>query len=159
MRPSVYIETSVLSALVDRRSEPASQVQHRATEEWWARQRRHFELYYSEAVEFELAQADFPGQGKALAHLDEMNLLPITEEIRGVARTYQEHLLMPSADMGDAIHLAAACVHELDYLMTWNCKHLANTNKIRHIRVINMRLGLLTPELLTPMMLIAEEET
>jgi predicted nucleic acid-binding protein len=159
MRPSVYVETSVLSALVDQRAVPVSQVQHQTTREWWAKQRRHFDLFYSEAVLIELTRADFPGRSEALACLDEMNLLPITEEIRGVARTYQEHLVMPGPEVGDAVHLAAACVHELDYLLTWNCQHLANTNKIRHIRVINMRLGLLTPELLTPAMLIAEEET
>ena len=121
------------------------------------RQRPHFDLYYSLAVVAELNRAEFPGREAALARLEEMAVLPITPEVDGVAEAYRQHLVMPGGAMGDAVHLAVACVHEVDYLVTWNCSHIANTNKIRHIHTINMRLGLLTPMLLTPEMLVAEE--
>ncbi len=64
---------------------------------------------------------------------------------------------MPRNDPADALHLAFACVYEMDYLLTWNCKHLANTEKLRHIQVVNARLGLITPFLLTPPMLKSSE--
>ena len=157
MKPSVYVETSVVSAYDDPRDDPVSQAQRIITTEWWEQQRPFFDLYYSQAVVAELKRVDFPGQDKAISLLDEMDLLPISAEVEGVAETYRRHFVMPAEDIGDAVHLAIACVHEVDYLLTWNCRHLANTNKIRHIRTINMRLGLCTPELLTPEMLIGEE--
>ncbi|MCD4699692.1 MAG: type II toxin-antitoxin system VapC family toxin [Phycisphaerae bacterium] len=158
MKPSVYIETSVVSAIDDSRDDPISQAQSLITKDWWENQRRHFDLYYSQAVVAELNRIEFPGQRAALSLLDEMMLLPITPDVDGVAEAYRQHLVMPSGEMGDAVHLAVACVHEVDYLLTWNCRHIANTNKIQHIRVINMRLGLLTPVMLTPEMLVGEEK-
>lgn len=157
MKPSVYIETSVVSAAVDLRDDPITQAQHLITVDWWTRQAPRFDLFYSEAVEIELLRFPFPGQQAALALLKDMTPLPLTPAIDGVAETYRLHLVMPNEPLGDAVHLAVACVHEVDYLLTWNCRHIANTNKIRHIQAINMRLGLLTPTLLTPEMLVAEE--
>ncbi len=154
----MYIETSVVSAIDDPRDDPISQAQRLITRDWWENQRQYFDLYYSQAVVAELNRIEFPGQKAALSLLDEMMLLPITHEVSGVAEAYRQHLVMPSGEMGDAVHLAVACVHVVDYLLTWNCKHIANTNKIQHIRVINMRLGLLTPTMLTPEMLAGEEK-
>ena len=159
MKPAVYIETSVVSAYGDPSDHPVSQAQRILTVEWWQQQRSHFVLYYSQAVVAELTRVAFPGRAEALALLDDMSMLPITPAVEGVAEAYQRHLVMPSGEMGDAVHLAVACVHEVDYLLTWKCRHLANTNKIKHIRTINMRLGLCTPELLTPEMLVGEEGT
>jgi hypothetical protein len=124
MKPSVYIETSVLSALVDRRDDPVSESQRIITRDWWATQRRHYRLFSSQFLMMELEKAEFPGQAEALML---------------------------------AAHLAIACLNEVDYLLTWNCRHLANPNKIRHIQVVNMRMGLLTPILVTPQMLWVEE--
>jgi hypothetical protein len=63
---------------------------------------------------------------------------------------------MPADARGDAAHLAMASLHGIDFLLTWNCKHLANANKTGHIRVINQRLGLHVPVLSTPMTLVPE---
>jgi hypothetical protein len=65
---------------------------------------------------------------------------------------------MPKSLLGDAIHLAYASFYRIDFLLTWNCNHLANANKKRHIQVLNDRLGLFTPEIITPMELFEEEE-
>jgi predicted nucleic acid-binding protein len=158
MKPSVYIETSVISALVDERSDPASKSQRLLTQRWWDRESPGFELFYGAAVLVELERSPFPGQKKALAVLEKMEFLPFTDEINGVASVYQKHLLMPQGTYGDAVHLATACIYKMDYLLTWNCRHLANTNKIQHIQTINLRLGLVSPVLLTPEMLVASEE-
>jgi len=63
---------------------------------------------------------------------------------------------MPREQEGDAAHLAYASYHGIDYLLTWNCKHLANANKFEHIRMVNTKLGLLTPKIVTPMQLFEE---
>lgn len=64
---------------------------------------------------------------------------------------------MPGDALGDAAHLALASVHAVDYLLTWNCKHLANANKTQHLRVLNARLGLHVPILTTPLTLVPED--
>jgi len=143
---------------VDEREDPVSRTQRLYTAQWWAEQAASFDLYYGQPVVVELERQEFPNRAGALALLNDMILLPITREVEGVAETYQEHLVMPRGAMGDAVHLALACVHEVDYVLTWNCKHPANVNKIRHITTINRRLGLLTPEILTPRMLTVEDE-
>ena len=61
---------------------------------------------------------------------------------------------MPQDVLGDALHLALASYHKCDYLLTWNCKHLANPNKFKHMRIVNTSLGLYTPEITTPNQLI-----
>ena len=157
MKPSVYIETSVLSALVDDRQDPVSKAQRVITQDWWDTQRRNYRLFSSEFLIMELKAAEFPGQAAALARTKELILFPATPETEGLAQVYQDQLVMPQGDVGDAAHLAVACLNEVDYLLTWNCKHLANPRKIRHIQVVNMRMGLLTPILITPQMLWVEE--
>ncbi len=63
---------------------------------------------------------------------------------------------MPQDQKGDAIHLAYAPFYKIDFLLTWNCNHLANANKKRHIKIINARLDLFTPEIITPLELFTE---
>jgi len=65
---------------------------------------------------------------------------------------------MPAGAVGDAAHLAMASVHSIDFVLTWNCKHLANANKIRHIGMVNQRLGLSVPVLTTPLTLIEDDQ-
>jgi len=64
---------------------------------------------------------------------------------------YLANHLMPRERLGDALHLALASYHKCDFLLTWNCTHIANANKFEHIRIINTRLGLFVPALVTPM--------
>ena len=85
-------------------------------------------------------------------------LLPAMAAIDGIVQSYVEHKLMPQDPAGDALHLALASFHACDYLVTWNCRHLANANKFGHIREINRMLGLKSPDLVTPQELLAENE-
>jgi len=61
---------------------------------------------------------------------------------------------MPTDPAGDALHLALASYHKCDFLVTWNCRHLANANKFGHIRRVNTMLGLFVPTLVTPLGLL-----
>ena len=75
-----------------------------------------------------------------------------------IVQAYIAHQLMPSDPLGDALHLAIASYHRCDFLVTWNCKHLANANKFGHIRRVNGILGLSVPTLVTPLELLGEEQ-
>ena len=88
---------------------------------------------------------------------EKIELLPHSTEVNKVAEIYVANLLMPQKLEGDAFHLAYASIYKMDFLLTWNCNHLANANKQQHIRIINARLELATPEIITPMQLFREE--
>jgi hypothetical protein len=156
-KKSVYVETSVLSAYVDERDDIASRFQRRETIHWWRQERDRFVAFCSELVLAELERGFFPGQRRAVTMAKSLLFLPVTDAVVGVGKYYVEHHVMPRSDIGDAYHLALACVHEVDYLLTWNCKHLANASKIERVQTLNLRLGLATPALLTPPMLIQEK--
>lgn len=157
MAKSVYIETTIPGAYFEEREDVVSKFQRYATRRWWDDLRHEHELFTSEAVIAELQQPQFVFSKQAIDLMADVPRLPLSDEIRGVVSVYLEHQLMPKGDAGDAFHLAFASVHELDYLLTWNCRHLANPRKVTHITVINRRLGLLTPTILTPQMLAAGE--
>ena len=80
--------------------------------------------------------------------------LEINDDIRDIVEVYLKHYLMPKNELGDALHLAIASFHKMDYILTWNCNHLANANKRKHIRTINEILRIHTPEILTPLELM-----
>jgi len=84
-------------------------------------------------------------------------LLPIAGDLEQVVEFYIDNYVMPQTLIGDAVHLAYASYYDIEYLLTWNCNHLANANKRKHIRIINGRLGLSTPEIITPLELFKEE--
>jgi len=90
--------------------------------------------------------------------LNQVTLLKINKEIIEIAKIYIDHLVMPSDPNGDALHLAIACYHKMDVLLTWNCKHIANANKLDHIRRVNFQIGLPTPALATPLNMLEDEE-
>lgn len=105
----------------------------------------------------ELHGGNYPGQSEALELAGSLQSLEITDEVLAIAESYIRHRLMPEPTSGDALHLAIASVNEVDYLLTWNIRHLANPNKLEHLGIINRRLGLLLPAIVTPENLWAEE--
>jgi len=150
MAKTVYIETTVPSAYVSHRVDPGSIYRRTVTRQWWEQQTGGHELVTSEATLAELSAADYPGRQEAMALLEGLPLLEITDEAVAIAELYVRHRLMPTPASGDALHLALASLHEVDYLLTWNVRHLANPNKLDHMTVINRRLGLLTPRVVSP---------
>ncbi|MBT8419980.1 MAG: hypothetical protein KJO08_03870, partial [Gammaproteobacteria bacterium] len=85
------------------------------------------------------------------------SLSPI-EDLDHIVEVYVANYVMPKSLTGDAAHLAYASYYNVKYLLTWNCNHLANANKRGHIQIINARLGLSTPEIVTPLQLFKEEK-
>ena len=125
------------------RSRRAVQAAQQWTRQWWDKHRRDFELFTSVAVLNELQSEDYPEQKqeKCLALLAELSLVPVEPEVIDIVQVYIEHKVMPRDPAGDALHLALASYHKCDFLLTWNCQHLANANKFGHIRRVNTLLG------------------
>lgn len=124
------------------------------TRDWWDNRRQSYLLVTSEAVLDELTRGDYPNKEKALHLINEVPLLEIDDPVTEIVEAYVLHKVMPQNPLGDALHLALASYYKCDFLMTWNCKHLANANKFDHIRRINMLLGLYVPKLVTPLELL-----
>lgn len=157
MKATVYIDTTIPSYYVDTR--PSLMVHIERTIEWWDRERENYEVFASAFVVRELEEGLFPNQGEALALLKEIPLLTPNAIIEETVARYLENYLMPLSDERDAIHLAFASYYRMDYLLTWNCSHLANVNKRSHIAYINRKLGLFTPVIVTPLELRLPERS
>ncbi len=152
--PKVYIETTIPSFYYEVRTEPEMVARRLWTRQWWDEQRLAFDLLTSDAVVDELERGDHPVREEALSLIEPLELLPVESEVVEVATAYIQHRLMPNDPLGDALHLALASYHKCDFLLTWNCRHLANANKFGHIRRINTILGLFVPTLVTPLELL-----
>jgi hypothetical protein len=105
----------------------------------------------SPAVIDELASGPPEYSANWLALVRDIPLLTVDEAIADVVRAYIQHKVMPVDPAGDALHLALASFNKCDFLVTWNCRHLANANKFGHIRRVNAMLGLFIPTLTTPL--------
>lgn len=129
------------------------------TREWWDNHRHKFRLVTSDPVFDELERADHPCKNEKIELIRNIDLLPIGEGIAEIVEVYLERYVMPRDPTGDALHLALASYFKCDALLTWNCQHLANVNKIGHIRRVNTLMGLHVPMLVTPLELLGEDCT
>jgi len=152
---SVYIETTIPSYLTARRSHQEPMASHqRITQKWWALERMRFRLYSSIAVRAEVSKGDPKAAARRLKAMAGISELDVTAEVQPLADSIVHLLQLPPKAEMDAIHVAFAIVHRMDYLLTWNCTHLANATLQKalfefctyhhlHMPVIS------TPELLT----------
>lgn len=147
----VYVETSFFSVCVTTRSNPLDIGRREASNRWWAEQAGNFDLFISAEVARELDAPGFVQRERGLAMLDGLTALALTSTVYGFADVLVRERVMPGpAVAGDAVHVAAAAVHRMDYILTWNIRHLANPNKRTHLAVVCMRAGLMAPQLVTP---------
>ena len=153
-KKSVYLDTSVISYLVDERVVMKSFTE--ITSLWWKTQQIHYAVLISPDVIAELQKGNYPNKSKALEYALSIELIERKKEIIDIASVYIANLLMPKDLLGDAMHLAYSSYYKIDFLLTWNCKHLANANKKEHIRILNSRLNLFVPEIITPMELFID---
>lgn len=156
MTSTVYIETTIPSFFYSVRTEPQMVVVRDWTREWWRSERQNYVLLSSVVVLEELGRGEHANKEEKIELLDGVGLLEVTNETDEIVEVYLRNKLMPRDLAGDARHLAVASFHKCDYLLTWNCRHLANANKFAHMRRINTMLGLPTPQLVTPLELISE---
>lgn len=153
---TVYIETTIPSFYHETRQEPEMVARRHWTRRWWDQCASSYDLVTSEGVVAELQEGEYETQSAAVALVADLPRLEVVDDIADIIDVYLANHLMPKERLGDALHLALASYHKCDFLLTWNCAHLANANKFEHIRIINTRLGLFVPALVTPMELCEE---
>ncbi len=123
----VYLETSFVSYLASRLSRDLIVAGHQQlTQTWWEKRRESFELYASQQVIDEAGAGDQEAAQKRLVLLREVPLLDLNEEAVALADELVKAGPFPQTAAGDAVHVAVATVHGMDYLLTWNCRHIAN---------------------------------
>jgi predicted nucleic acid-binding protein len=158
MMPKVYIETSIPSFYHEGRTEPEMVARRQWTRQWWDETVGAYQRLTSVATLDELRRGDQPHKQEAVELVSALPLLAVEEAVFEIVEAYIRHRLMPADPVGDALHLAVASFHRCDFLLTWNCRHLANANKFGHIRRINTMLGLYVPSLVTPLELLGGQE-
>ena len=155
MPPTVYIETSVIGYLTMRLSHDlVTAAAQTVTRDWWETRRAGFDLVASEVVREEIAVGDADAAMDRLAILAGLRLLDITDEIGVLAdRLLAEGPLPPRAQY-DALHIATSAIHGVDYLLTWNCKHIANAAMRPSIERLCRLAGYEPPIMCTPQELL-----
>ena len=123
---TVYVETTIVSYLTARRSRDVVLAAHQAlTRDWW-RGRTAYQLRVSQLVIDEAAVGDPVLRARRLRALQEISVLPLTDAATRLARELVRKGALPEKATVDAFHIGIAAAHEVAYLLTWNCKHLAN---------------------------------
>ncbi|BCU12373.1 hypothetical protein MAN88_29370 [Microcystis aeruginosa] len=147
---TVYIETSILGYLTARPSRDiivAANIE--ITREWWEFRRSDFQLYSSQAVAKETAKGDAKIASQRLEILGNLSLLDLNQAVLDLAERFLERSNLPAKADVDAVHIAVATVHGMDYLLTWNCKHIANAQIQRKLAEISIDFGYELPILCT----------
>lgn len=148
---SVYVETSIISYLTARTSRDLIVTANQeSTIEWWDGHRRNFELYISPLVLVEAGQGDEDAAQRRLKALETLNMLEIVDEASLLAEALLRALALPRKAQDDAVHIALAAVHHIDYLLTWNCRHINNAEKKALIREVCALQGYVCPEICAP---------
>lgn len=155
--PSVYIETTIPSFYFETRTSPQEVAWRETTRRWWDHHRSQYRVVTSEFVVRELELAPVKKRSLAIELLSGVEVLAVPSGLHRVIDAYIRNKLMPADGLGDAAHLGICSMHAIDFLLTWNCRHLANANKFWHLAAINRRLGLAIPTLTTPDLLIPED--
>ena len=152
---SVYIETSVIGYLASRPSaDLVTAGNQRLTLDWWTNHRSSFELFISQAVVAECSEGDPTAADERLMYLDGIPILEIDDDSRLLAKMLLSDVpLPPKADV-DALHIAIAALNAVDYLLTWNCKHIANPSLRHMIDDVIVAANVIPPVICTPQELI-----
>lgn len=152
---SVYLETSVIGYWASRPSaDPVTAGNQHLTRDWWTNHRSTFELFVSQAVIAECSAGDATAAEERLAYLDDIPVLEITDDDRELARTLLADVPLPAKADIDAIHIAVSAMNAVDYLLTWNCRHIANPSLRRMIDDVLVAADVTPPIICTPQELI-----
>jgi hypothetical protein len=148
---SVYLETTFISYLVARPSRDLIVAGHQQiTQEWWTSRQSEFACSVSQVVIDEASVGDPAEVQKRLAIIGRLPALDVTADATVLAQAIVAAGILPPQVVRDAAHVAVAAVHAIDYLLTWNCRHLANAQIARRIARVCERLGHKMPTICTP---------
>ena len=154
MKPKVYIETSIPSYLTARRSRDLVIAGNQeTTREWWER-RNDFDLYISEFVLDEASDGDLRAATERLKALEDIPEIEINEQVAVIAEKLLAEASLPGKARIDALHIATAAIGGMDYLLTWNCSHIANPAFRFKIESVIRSFGYEPPIICTPQELL-----
>lgn len=140
---TVYIETSIVShATAWPSTDPLTAILQQQAKQWWAEERENYRLVTSQFVIDEAADGDVDAARRRLEMLDEIPLLLPSEEVEVIAEELIRRSLMPAKAKLDALHVASAAAGGVDYLLTQNCKHIANAHVLPRVYDLLEELGL-----------------
>ncbi len=146
----VYLETSFVSACVTNRTSLRSRYEQTASILWWNDERKLHESFISDEVLLELSRPTYPRRDEAIEFIRTVPVIPITQQMVEFAAEMVRRMVMPQPVGGDALHVAIAAVAGIEYLLTWNVRHLANPNKVLHLNAVCAEHGYLAPKILRP---------
>ena len=159
MKTRVYIETTIPSYLAARPSRDLIQAAHQTlTREWWDERRKGFDLFISQFVLDESGDGDSDAARRRLELLTELPLLPIDDSVMALAEWLVDEGLIPRKAAVDALHVAVATVSDMDVLLTWNCRHLANAELLGGLRFALQSQGWDMPVICTPEELMGNDD-
>lgn len=157
MKQKLYIETSVISYLTARPSRDLIIAAHQQiTTDWWGNRRAQFDLYTSQVVLNEASLGDSEAASKRTEALQGIDLLDITDEVAELSEKLISEKCLPEKAVEDTLHIAISAIHGTDYLLTWNCKHIANAEMRLQIEEIIRISGYKPPIICTPEELLGE---
>jgi len=156
MKKTVYFDTTIPSYYFDEREKV--KFQSEITRKWFSQEAGNYQIYLSEATLGELTAGNYPNKEKIIEFSLRFEVLPTEKQIADITESYIQNYVMPKDRQGDALHLAFASYYKIDFLLTWNCNNLSNANKKQHIRIINTRMNLSIPEIVTPLQLFSESD-
>ena len=153
----VYIETTIPSYLAAWPSRDLLQAaRQQITHDWWNNERANYELCISEIVLDEAFAGDSDAAKRRLTFLVDLPLLDVTDAVNVVAKAIMDSGLLPQKATRDAIHIAVASVHGIDFLLTWNCRHIANAAIMKELQTILANFDCEIPTICTPEELFGE---
>lgn len=148
---TVYIETSIISYLTARPSRDVVGIsRQQLTQQWWETQRSLFDLVVSPLVGDEASRGDPEAASRRLQIIKGLRLIHPTPEVRAFTKQILAEGALPRTAADDALHIALAVVHGIDYLLTWNCRHIDNARTKPQIRRLCQREEYGFPEICTP---------
>jgi predicted nucleic acid-binding protein len=151
MAGRVYLETTIPSYLTAWLSRDLVMAGRQlTTREWWEKRRLEFEIFVSQVVLDEAARGDPDAAKRRLEVLVDLPLLEVSGNARSLAQELMERVTLPSKAAADALHIAIAAVNGMDYLVTWNCSHIANAELRRMIDLVCRDSGFEPPIICTP---------
>ena len=158
MRSKVYIETTIPSYLAAKPSRDLLVAAHQQiTREWWISRRLSFDLYVSELVLRECNAGNQTLAADRMQLIADVPALILTEEVFQLADALLAIGVMPRKAETDALHLSVATIYDCEYLLTWNCRHLANAEIQREARFLASSKGWAPPLVCTPEELMGVE--
>lgn len=157
MKPRIYLETTIPSYLTAWLSRDLVMAAHQqTTRDWWETRRQDFELFVSQFVIDEAGAGDPDAARRRLELLADIPLLAINDDVRVLADQLMKRVPLPPKAGFDTLHIAITTIHDLDYLLTWNCTHIANAALRTHIEGICREKGYKPPVICTPEELLKE---